>query len=557
MKLFNVTTILFIFCTLFSAIGLAINPVADYIVNERKLFEKLKSTSTPQVFVQNISFFWKGSRPPQKIEYGNPEIGFFSSNRFQILDKKIQFRFVPPTYKSAIQFYAIGIDDKKYELGSHKYINLFEKFFANKIYLNGQFSFPFMVVNGTSRAIPMIINKLGEVIWLYDNQVDFNLATSSAIEILDNGEFIFFLTNSSTRLTRINSFGETALNISFDEKKIPYPNSHTVQFLKKTNEILFLTNDCRELSRWDEFLPLFHGPQGWLRLFTLPRRSYRGSKLVRMSLDTLKVKEIWNSFETYSPKNNPSRAMGPLVNMDRFLDARDEESYKRLINRDSYLTWVNWPDKRCSIDWTHENSAYYVENKGYLISVRNLNEIIFLDEGGHLQWSVGEGSGHTYPLPYGNDAFSMQHSATPLADNKILVYDNHNAYRGFTDERMYNRVMIIDLNKKNSASVPWQVILPNIHSEIRGSASWLENKHIFAYSAGDPGTPISIYDIDYESKEIQGILRYQLLGGVRGFEAKALWALSGDKYIGTFGQAPAPKQLIKSEEDSDILRFSY
>ena len=74
-------------------------------------------------------------------------------------------------------------------------------------------------------------------------------------------------------------------------------------------------------------------------------------------------------------------------------------------------------------DWTHANSVQYVrESDGFLVSLRHLSWIIFIDRmSGEILWTLGEGG--DFALAQGT-WFSGQHDAQLLADNQVLLYDN-------------------------------------------------------------------------------------------------------------------------------------
>ena len=529
------------------------------------LFKEFEKKPVPQAYVVNENFNWTSKRAPTAILYGNQEIGYFSSKNFSLEKEQLKFKFIPPTYRQPLIFSALTPDGKKIKLASKKYKNPFAPYTEGLTQVQGTATFPFILMNGTTRSIPTVMNSLGEIVWMYKSPMasaSNGLNDTTAIEIIEGGEFMFLYLNASTRLMWMDSFGNMKRDIDFREKKIPYPSTHTVQYMKKTNEILFLSHDCRMLSWWSEFIPLFQGPLGWWRLMTLPRRSYNGSKLLRMSLDTLKVTEIWNTYRDYSPSKNPSLAAGMLATADRFIDAKTEEQYRHFLTEKDYATWNNWPDSYCNVDWTHENSAQYIEDKGYLVSVRNLNELIFLDEQGNKKWNIGEGAGHTYNIPVDGSAFSLQHSAAFQSDGTILLYDNHIPYRGFSGWRMANRILLLNPKVPGPLRPIWHFDLLSAMSDIRGSVTLLPDKYIFAYSAGNPGVPSDFFEVDMKTSKSGWRLRYSMLQGNKGFEAKPFWSFAGDTYLGMEDKTkPSLKNPTPSKNEApsekDFLQFSY
>lgn len=549
------STISFAVCAMIPAFSLADSGLKSQLERDKALFAKLGQHAAPQIFAVSEIFPWASRQRPTAIVYGNEEIGYFSSQNFQIEKGKLTFKFIPPTYRRPLIFSALLPDQKlPRKLADKKYKNPIGDF-TDLTSAEGSLSFPFVMMNGTTQSMPLALNRLGEIVWLFPNLKDPSRLNTNSIEILENGEFLFMALKSSTRLTWINSFGQIRYDIDFQKSKIPYPSTHTVQYLKKTNEILFISPDCRKLSAWNEFIPLFQGPAGWLRLLKLPRRTYAGSKILRMSLDTLKVKEVWNSFQDFSPSQNPSLASGYLTMADRYMDATDENQYLSLLKQKDFSTWAQWPDEQCNVDWTHENSVQYIEGKGYLISVRNLNEVIFLNEDGRLQWRIGEGPGADFRFPFDGSSFSLQHSAVMRDDGSILLYDNRAPYRGFSGTRFGNRVLVLNPQRPGPFQVQWSFNLFSAHSEARGSVAPLPHNRIFGYTAGNPGVPSEIFELDIGRKAKVGSLWYKMYQGNKGFEAKPFWSFGGDTYLGW--ASSSVEQPTRSESGEDFLQFSY
>ncbi|MEC7242510.1 MAG: aryl-sulfate sulfotransferase [Myxococcota bacterium] len=74
-------------------------------------------------------------------------------------------------------------------------------------------------------------------------------------------------------------------------------------------------------------------------------------------------------------------------------------------------------------DWTHANSVQYVEeDDGFLMSIRHLSQVIFIDRSsGEILWTLGEGG--DFELTKGV-WFSGQHDAQLLGNGEMLLYDN-------------------------------------------------------------------------------------------------------------------------------------
>jgi hypothetical protein len=530
---------------------------------EDPVFKKLHSMRLPQSFVRHENFRLKSTQhPPSEVIYGNSEIGFFSSKNFKVDKDSLLFTFIPPSYRKPIEFTAIYPErngSKKMALGERKYGDPLGNDLKKFIDVKQTPSFPFVMINWQfGKIFPVVLNRLGEVVWIVDTPSPAEDGSSIAYDILENGDFLF-LRVENTSLFQVSAFGETRAEMFFGDPRINLPSSHTVQYLKDTNEILFLSFESRVLPWWKEFISLFKGPMGWLRLMTLPRRTYRSGRLIQMSLNDYSYREIWNSYKTFSPDRDINLAVGFLTMADRFQDAKDENEYRALLDERTYSGWYGWPDHFANAEWTHENSAQFVKGKGYLISVRNLNEIILLDEAGHLKWRMGEGkTNHDYYFERSMEgpSFSMQHSAVFMRDGRILLYDNHTPYRGFTGIRHGNQLMILDPKTPGPILPEWTFLLPNPHSDVRGSTEELANGNVFAYTAGNPGLPGELWEVDPKTSTIVGNIELQMHALMRGIEAKPFYGFAGDKYLGStysfIGETP-PTQ----KEAHDLLEFSY
>jgi hypothetical protein len=529
---------------------------------DNPVFKKLHSMKLPQPFVRRERFGLKSNRRlPLEVIYGNSEIGFFSTKNFRVERKSVILTFIPPSYRKPIQFAAIFRDGEgwiKMHLGERRYIHPLGHDLEKFVDVKQTPSFPFVLINWQfGKVFPVVLNRLGEVIWIVDTASPADDKSSIAYDILENGDFLF-LRVDNTSLFQISSFGEIKAAMFFGDPKINLPSSHTVQYLKDTNEILFLSYESREIPWWKDFIPLFTGPSGWLRLLTLPRRTYRSGRLIQMSLKDFSYREVWNSYKTFSPNQDRSLAAGFFAMADRFQDARDEEEYLDLLKDRNYSGWYGWPSLFANSEWTHENSARYIKGKGYLISIRNLNEIILLDDNGNLKWRMGEGrKNHDYYFERSRgDSFSMQHSASFLKDGRILLYDNHTPYRGLTGDRHGNQLMILDPKTPGPISPAWTFLLPNPHSAVRGSAEELKNGNIFAYTAGNPGLPMEFWEIEPKSSTVAGHIELITGAVMRGNEAKPFYGFAGDVYLGSkysITKEAAPTQ----KEAHDLLEFSY
>ena len=522
--------------------------------------KKVQKIHGPQNFVRLENFkMAQGIKSVVEVRYGNKEVGYFQTNNFSLNETNLSLKLIPPTYRKTIEFRIIYRNalGKKIELklGERKYVNPIGNELDNKISVLSSPNSPFFIMDWAFEEagkdptlIPVVINRLGEVVWIYYDSSEPPSRGGSAVEVTDQGRFIFLRRNIETRLEKIDSWGNVEMKIDFSKSFPAYASSHSFQFLTATNEIVFLSYDCRRLPWYKEFISFFEGPQGWLRLIQLPRRTYLGSKIIRMSLKTLEAKEIWNTFDTFSPKTTPSLALVPTTRPDQFIDVQDSFTYKSLLQKGVRSGW----DSTCNVDWSHENSVLYQEGRGYLVSIRNFNQIILLDERGHIQWTMGEHSANTFHFSADGTAFSMQHSPLFIKNGHILLFDNHTPYRGYTGIPYWNRLMEVDPVQPGSIRPQWIINLPVPPSEIRGSVSELQNNNYFAFSAGNAALPSHLLEIDPKKSVIVGHIEVRNFGFSRSIEAKAFQGFAGDEYLGLSSE---PVGLERGFQD--VLEFSY
>lgn len=508
----------------------------------------------PAAFVRAESFASRNEKAVS-IVYGNSKIGFFEQKNLEVGASNVRIKLIPPTYLFPISF-TLKYENQQGEiksrsLGSRKYNYPFAKPEGFNVTSMGKLSFPFVLVNGISGNanheiyVPMIVNKLGEIVWAYYRDGEKKHTNRRAVlSTTDhNGNYMFLKRAEETEFLRLRFDGTILTDLDFRARDLP-PNSHNFKYLPASNELLYLSYDCRQLPWYKEFLPFFSGPIGWWRLLTLPRRSYEGGRLIRLDLSTLKYREIWNSFQNFSPEKNPSLFSLPHFETDRFQDVTRADQYEEIIKEKSLLSeWV----KTCHVDWTHENSLDYKPGKGYLISIRNLNKIILVGEDGRLVWSIGEGPENDYFFGAGGSGFSMQHDARFLENDDILLFDNNTFYRGYTGPRLFNRLMVLRLPAQKGLIEPLESIrIPTFQSLIRGSANILPNGNFFAYSPGNIGMPEMLQEITRTGKFAGGI-RIHYVSINHGIQAKPLMAIGDEKLLPSENLNPVPPQAESPE----------
>lgn len=534
--------------------------------------QELRLAHYPQDLVKNLELKIPAKLAKSKIDaivYGHKKIGFFEIRNFAVDGQLLKFKMLPPSYKLPITFYVLSKESPKpVKLTSEKFNNSVLFSLRSRRRAKGSVSFPYFFLNTditekntlVTNELPGIFNRIGELIWISNETLEKTTSLNDGFLSLSNGDgnFLFLSRRAESELLQTDGLGTKVKLINFESSKIPWGNSHTFDYDESSKTLYYLSFDCRTLGFFDEFIPFLTGFQGFFRRLVAPRRSYMGSKLISLNLENLKTSELWNSYENFSPKNNQSLALQGMTSPDLFMDVKSIEQYKADLENTPRSNWYAWPDKRCNSDWTHENSVKYYPGKGFLISIRNLNKVIFLNEQGHLQYSVGNDPSDTYRFASEKEAFTMQHSAELIDDHHLLLFDNNADFRGSIHRLKQNRIMIVDLEKPGVVPRPELHYLPFPKAFIKGSTTLLRNKNIFAYKAGDPGTYSQILEIDRVNKSIVGKIKIKAINYSSSIESKPFYSLYGEKWRPDL-ESDNNQLAIPTEHEKldDVLQYSY
>ena len=88
--------------------------------------------------------------------------------------------------------------------------------------------------------------------------------------------------------------------------------------------------------------------------------------------------------------------------------------------------WGGCERDRAVQDWSHGNSASMAQDGSVLVSLGHLNQIVSISPDFQtIRWRLG-GPGNDFTFPEPSDRFYQQHSAVPLPNGNILLFDNGN-----------------------------------------------------------------------------------------------------------------------------------
>ena len=98
-------------------------------------------------------------------------------------------------------------------------------------------------------------------------------------------------------------------------------------------------------------------------------------------------------------------------------------------------------------DWSHGNSAVTAGDGSVLISLGHLNQVIsFAPDSGPVRWRLG-GPGSDFTFAHPRDRFYAPHTALPLANGNVLLFDNGTG-RPYEEGGQFSRAVDLELDLK-------------------------------------------------------------------------------------------------------------
>jgi outer membrane protein assembly factor BamB len=147
-------------------------------------------------------------------------------------------------------------------------------------------------------------------------------------------------------------------------------------------------------------------------------------------------------------------------------------------------------------DWAHVNTVEPTPEGDYLLSVRNMHHVSYIDrDEGSVRWRMGYDG--DFSLPEGQDWFLRQHAPELQPNGNVLIFDN-----GFVDEgRTYSRAVEYAIDTDTmQAEVVWEYRHdPEIFSPIQGDADRLSGgTTLVTFSQRSRTEPTRLVEVDAE-----------------------------------------------------------
>ena len=137
------------------------------------------------------------------------------------------------------------------------------------------------------------------------------------------------------------------------------------------------------------------------------------------------------------------------------------------------------------VDWTHANAIDVTSDGNYLLSIRDLSQVIKIDStSGAVLWKLGGFNSDFEFIGDSWNGFSMQHGVRQLPNGNILLFDNGDGH-----EPPQSRAVEYQLDFVNRrATLAWEYRAPrSLYAAAMGFAQRLENGNtLIAYGFAQP-----------------------------------------------------------------------
>lgn len=183
----------------------------------------------------------------------------------------------------------------------------------------------------------------------------------------------------------------------------------------------------------------------------------------------------------------------------------DSLDYVPVSEAEFYETREYWLQNNL-VDYFHLNSMSHTNDGHYLLSARNVNQVLKVNKDtGEIVWQLG---GKSSDFEFVNDpfgGFSHQHSVNQLPNGNILVYDNGNLHKP-----SQTRVVEYELDEENMiATLVWSYQIDGRFTFATGSVQRLPGGHTLigwgTEFGGMPSTTPRITELDENGEVVMNI----------------------------------------------------
>ena len=421
----------YIYIMLFTLITCRVE--AKYINDLAILGLKYKDLKDNYIIKEDFSLYKNNTL----VRYGSDEFGFFKTKI-----KKGKIRIIVPYYNEKVIFKINNkiVLEKKYVDPTPDWIK------SNwKYQTQGVIDTKFFLVNlniyrkwkSNKLNALVILNNRKEIVWCH---------------ILNKG-----IINKSMRYSIIKRYGN---NIYVVYRNIKDGQKKEKVFLEKIN-LYDNSVEFKDISKIkihhdfivdNEIMFFLKKDNKYIRNKFLKVNKWQGDKILKWNMRTGEVDELWSSYEYIFP------------------------SIKQILNTKSHQ------HKAQEEDFTHANSIFKRKNGGFVVSFRNLNKVVLLDQNMEYIKEL-----------YDKEVY-YQHDVKEVLDNKYLLFNNRKEKESYVELRNEN----FKLEKRSKLK------FGVIHSPIRSSVDMIGDR-VLAFFVGTKERGLSsIVEFNSESFEEKG-----------------------------------------------------
>ena len=473
-------------------------------------------------FHTEVQLDWDQNKDPKEIIYGNKDFGYFSLKDFS-LTNKLSFSILPFTFEKAINF-CIKYQDGTIKKGISKKFNDPQFSFLKNIRIKkeGKFSQNFFLMSAQfvpeaashkdRSYLPVIVNRNGEIIWAHlPNNGKTLFQKYPTIKPLGNGDYGIIFGEKYSYFERFNILGKVKEQIFPKMAVDPYVIHHDFIYLGQSkiltlgHKVHYVRNLFSFTDKSLERVPILSRP-----------KSFLSTTVELVDISTNKNKTMWD----------PISLINPLEGVPW---SRNKEHAERVLQSPG-RHFTLWGKERAKIDWTHANSIEHYPGVGILVSMRNMSQVVLLDENSFdVIWTLGNRANDTYQTLNEKHAFYHQHHVQLLENGYILMLDNHTSPPA--PKNIGSRVSIYGVNQQTGkAQIVWNYQPQNkIHIGNRGSAYMLENKNVLAFYPVSVGLTDNLIEIERKTGQPVAHLKIYFTDVKRNFSDRQLKQLKQKK----------------------------
>lgn len=499
-------------------------------------------------FIEDVEFSLSNPSLVKTIQYGNSSYGYFETNNFISSKEGVLFSFIPPGRKKAIEFYAVYEGGERVNLGTRTFDNFLPPFIRFTDYVvKRPMSVPFMLGSGkfpVSRkgekiqfqTFPVILNRLGEVVWAYvpHKKAAFRKG-SPVLNMIRPGRLAILYPHQGFEVIDIKKGLELTRYFPKSILQTSQSYHHDFEPTRDDKTILVLKNEIEGLR---DIAPLFYQKESlsdfWQDIILLfsPIQWVKSPYLIKYDFLSGKEKErIPLSNSLFSTISSFQYIHSPKV----------EELRRRKIQTllpPNLRGSQKFEDK--GLDVYHVNSFHQYKGRT-LVSMPYLCLLLELDEKGEGLFIGSKKLGLFFENP--KDQFCLQHHVSYLSENEILLFDNYGPtlFKG----EAQSRVLKLEITRsERRVRKIWEYNLGEM-SHSRGSAFKLVNENLFIYAPADKSKQTQMYvgkvfEISQKDGKIQGEIQIKTpkLANEDFFEMsdsykyRPLYQIHDEKFVG-------------------------